>query len=179
MAKNVRQLDLSKLVGGCPPGITPEMGAFTAQAAAVVLEHNRHRSGVSMEVVEKRTRPYTVLWPKLHRDAKRTHNDLPEAAEQGAYGIAFILAEEFTDFKVIERSRKGTGFDYWLGTGDEHPFQQAARMEVSAIINDADAVNGRVKAKMKQTEATKGRLPAVVAVVEFGQPKSVFKFKKR
>lgn len=175
MAKKVRQLDLAKLSCGSPPGITPEMGAFAAQAAAVLLEHNQHKSGVSMEVVEKRTKPYTVLWPKLHADARRTHNDLPEAAEQGAYGIAFLLAEEFTKFKVIERSRKGTGFDYWLGTGDRHPFQQAARMEVSAIIDDADAVDGRVRAKLKQTDASKGKLPAFVAVVEFGQPKSVFK----
>jgi hypothetical protein len=175
VAKKVRQLDLAKLTAGSPPGITPEMGAFAAQAAAVLLEHKRHKSGVAMEVIEKRSNPYTVLWPTLHTDAQRTHNDLQEAAEQGAYGIAFLLAEEFTDFKVIERSRKGTGFDYWLGTGDQYPFQQAARMEVSAIIEGADAVDGRVKAKMKQTDATKGKLPAFVAVVEFGQPKSVFK----
>jgi hypothetical protein len=175
VAKKVRQLDLAKLSDGRPPGITPEMGAFAAQAAAVLLEHNQHKSGVAMEVVEKRKNKYTVLWPKLHTDAQRTHNDLPEAAEQGAYGIAFLLAEEFTQFKVIERSRKGTGFDYWLGTGDQHPFQQAARMEVSAIIDDAEAVDGRVRAKMKQTDASKGKLPAFVAVVEFGQPKSVFK----
>lgn len=128
-----------------------------------------------MEVVESRARRYRVVWPELHADSRRTHNDLPEAAEQGAYGIAFLLAAEFTQFKVIERSRKGTGFDYWLGTGDQHPFQQAARMEVSAIINDADAVDRRVKAKMKQTDASKGKLPAFVAVVEFGRPQSVFK----
>ena len=175
VAKKARQLDLSRLSGGSPPGITPEMGAFAAQAAAVLLEHNEHQSGVNMEVIEQRTNQYKVLWPKLHKNARRTHNDLPEAAEQGAYGIAFLLAEEFTQFKVIERSRKGTGFDYWLGTGDQHPFQQAARMEVSAIIDDVDAVDARVKAKMRQTDASKGRLPAFVAVVEFGKPTSVFK----
>jgi hypothetical protein len=48
-------------------------------------------------------------------------------------------------------------------------------MEVSAIIDDASAVDKRVKAKLKQTDASKGRLPAFVTVVEFGQPKSVFK----
>jgi hypothetical protein len=151
------------------------MGAFVAQAAAVLLELNKHLSGVSMTVVEKRAKDYNVVWPRLHVDAMRTHKDLPEAAEQGAYGIAFLLAEEFTKFKIIERSRKGTGFDYWLGIGDQHPFQHAARLEVSAIINDEGAINGRVKAKMKQTDVSRGRLPAYVAVVEFGQPKSVFK----
>lgn len=175
MAKKVRQLDLAKLSGGSPPGITPEMGAFAAQAAAVLLEYNKHKSGVAMEVVEKRKNKYTVLWPKLHTDAQRTHNDLQEAAEQGAYGVAFLLAEEFTQFKVIERSRKGTGFDYWLGTGDEHPFQQAARMEVSGIVEGEDKIDSRVRTKMRQTDASKGKLPAFVAVVEFGLPKSVFK----
>jgi len=37
---------------------------------------------------------------------------------------------------VIERSRKGTGFDYWLGSADEVgelPFQNKVRLEVSGI----------------------------------------------
>jgi hypothetical protein len=110
----------------------------------------------------------------LHADARRTHNDLPAAAEQGAYGIAFLLAEQLTEFKVIERSRKGTGFDYWLGTGGEL-FQKAARMEVSGIVNDQDAVQARVEAKLKQTARKTSRLPAFVAVVEFGKPLSIFK----
>lgn len=175
MAKKVRQLDLAKLNGGSPPGVTPAMGQFAAEAAAVVLEHNAHKPGVGMAVAASRTNQYTVSWPKLHADAKRTHNDLPEAAEQGAYGIAFLLVEELTNLKVIERSAKKTGIDYWLGTGEELLFQTAARLEVSAIIDNAEAVDGRVKAKMKQTDASQGTLPAYVAVVEFGQPKSVFK----
>ena len=61
-----------------------------------------------------------------------------------------------------------------LGDYGEHPFQQAARMEVSGIVKGADKIGGRVKEKKKQTDASKGKLPAFVAVVEFGQPKSVF-----
>jgi hypothetical protein len=48
-------------------------------------------------------------------------------------------------------------------------------MEISGIVNNADALEPRVKAKMKQTYRSAGKLPAFVAVVEFGQPKSVFK----
>ncbi|HRQ73778.1 MAG TPA: hypothetical protein PLU35_12190 [Phycisphaerales bacterium] len=175
MAKKVRQLDLGRLTGGSPPGITPAMGKYTAEAAAVVLEHNEHKTGVAMAVAAVRTSQYTVIWPALHGNAKRTHNDLPEAAEQGAYGIAFLLVEELTDLRVTERSAKRTGIDYWLGKGEEPLFQAAARLEVSAIVDNAGAVDGRLKAKLKQTDASKGTLPAYVAVVEFGQPKSVFK----
>lgn len=175
VAKKVRQLDLAKLAGGSPPGITPAMGQYTAEAAAVLLEHNGHKTGVGMAVAASRTSQFSVTWPALHANAKRTHNDLPEAAEQGAYGIAFLLVEELTDLKVIERSAKKTGIDYWLGKGQEPLFQAAARLEVSAIIDDADALEGRLKAKMKQTDASRGKLPAYVAVVEFGHPKSVFK----
>ncbi|RJP40673.1 MAG: hypothetical protein C4547_02405 [Phycisphaerales bacterium] len=175
MAKKIPVLDLGRLAEGSPPGVTPAMGQFAAEAASVVLEHNRHKRGVVMEVAASRRHRYRVAWPALHDDAVRTHNDLPSAAEQGAYGVAFLLAEELTDFRVIERSRKGTGFDYWLGVGGEHPFQQAARLEVSGIVDNADQLEARVKAKMKQTDRSAGKLPAFVAVIEFGQPKSVFK----
>lgn len=151
------------------------MGAFAAEAASVIFESNSHQSGVQMEVLEEQLSTYSVLWPPPHANAKATHNDLQDAVEHGAYGIAFLLAEALTTFKVIERSRKGTGFDYWLGEGDSHPFQRAARMEVSGIINNPSSVDGRVKVKMTQTDRSKGTLPAFIAVVEFGQPKSVFK----
>jgi hypothetical protein len=175
MARKVRELDLERLSSGSPPGVTPAMGQFAAEAAAVVFQHNRHKSGVAMRVAASKPRQYTVRWPKLHADAARTHNDLPAAAEQGAYGIAFLLAADLTKFKVIERSRKGTGFDYWLGSGSPHPFQRAARMEVSGIINDPTALESRVRAKMRQTDQSAGKLPAFVAVVEFSQPKAVFR----
>jgi hypothetical protein len=148
---------------------------MVAEAGSVVLEHNGHRSGASMVVHTPRKKSFTVTWGKLHADARAAHNDLPEAAHYGAYGIAFLLTAELTEFKVIERSYKSTGFDYWLGVGDAYPFQQAARLEVSGIVDDPSRVNARVNKKAKQTDRTAGSLPAYVAVIEFGQPRSVFK----
>ena len=153
------------------------MGQFAAEAASVILEHNKHVSGVAMKVAASKSWDYKVVWQRPHEDAERTHNDLPAAAEQGAYGIAFLLAEELTEFKIIERSRKGTGFDYWLGDGEIYPFQKAGRLEVSGIVNDPAELMPRVKAKMKQIDRSARTLPGFVAVVEFGQPKSVFKRK--
>lgn len=90
----------------------------------------------------------------------------------GAYGIAFLLIRDLTGLGVIERSRKGTGFDYWLGhAGDDLPFQNKARLEVSGIRQgDAARQAARMSRKTKQTERSDGVLPAYVIVVEFGTP---------
>lgn len=73
---------------------------------------------------------------------------------------------------MTQRSRKGTGFDYWLGDEADMPFQNKARLEVSGIRNgDQKIIKARVREKLTQTEVSdKTRLPAYVVVVEFGRP---------
>lgn len=169
-------LDLGALAQGSPPGITPAMGQFVAEAASVVMEHNQHSSGVVLPVQAKRSRKkYAVTWPTLHADAKRTYN-LPDAAQHGACGIAFLLAQDITPYKIIERSWTRTGIDYWLGQNNpSNPFQKAARLEVSGIVNNPAAVAPRTRSKAKQTaQSANSGLPAFVAIVEFGQPQGVF-----
>jgi hypothetical protein len=73
---------------------------------------------------------------------------------------------------VVERSRKGTGFDYWLGEEDGLLFQGKIRLEVSGIlIGGGSAVSSRIKQKTHQVRR-EPNLPAFVAVVEFGTPKA-------
>jgi hypothetical protein len=96
---------------------------------------------------------------------------MPEATERGASAIAFLLMLQLTDYTVIERSRKGTGFDYWLGHKDDMIFQRAARLEISGILSGtAQTVDTRVAQKKKQTRRSDGALPAYIVVVEFGAP---------
>ena len=93
------------------------------------------------------------------------------ATEHGAYGIACLLILDLTGLTVIQRSRKGTGFDFWLGDDEELPFQNKARLEVSGIRQgDAARVAARVAQKKKQTGRSDGFLPAYVIVVDFGTP---------
>ena len=64
-----------------------------------------------------------------------------------------------TEYTVYERSRKGTGFDYWLAPkGAEKPlFQDKARLEISGVRNGDDGVvSARAAKKMKQTELNDG-----------------------
>ena len=102
------------------------------------------------------------------------YNNSKYTTEQAAYGIAFLIIQELTDYTVIERSRRGTGFDYWLGKkGDnnELPFQNAVRLEVSGIRKGDDSrIKARIKQKLEQVSPTDGTLPAYIVVVEFSNP---------
>ncbi len=87
-----------------------------------------------------------------------------------------MLIDKLTPYTVIERSRKGTGFDYWLSTKDETdalPFQNKVRLEVSGIRRGNDSrVRARVKQKIEQTNPSDGVLPAYIIVIEFSRPLS-------
>ena len=80
-----------------------------------------------------------------------------------------------TELTVIERSRKGTRFDYLLGTKDSPgPYlQKKACLEVSGIRQGTDAnIDSRVKEKLNQIRRSDIMLPGYVVVVEFGAPKA-------
>lgn len=171
------KLDLNSLSYGLP-GLTSTMGCVLAQAAAVCLEDQDHALGVSLSVSGDFRKSFAVHWPEVSSQTRRCYNDPQEATEWGACGVAILLILEFTEYTVIERSRKGTGFDYWLGHEDELPFQHKARLEVSGIRNGNNStIDRRVRQKLEQTAPTDGPLPAFVVVVEFGQPLSKVKTK--
>ena len=74
---------------------------------------------------------------------------------------------------VVERSRKGTGFDYWLGEKDHDglPFEGTSRLEVSGILTGTRAqVDSRIRQKKRQMNPTDHLAPGFIAVVEFGTP---------
>jgi hypothetical protein len=103
---------------------------------------------------------------------KKCFNDQHMATELGAYGVAFLVLGAGTTFTVIERSARGTGFDYWLGS-DDSLFQRKARLEVSGIlVGENSAVDKRIAEKIGQTKRSAGSLPAYAVVVEFSRPMS-------
>lgn len=169
---SIPPLDLNELCNGMP-GITPEIGATLAQAAGVCFQ-DQHVLGVEMQVGGLK-QTVQVYWPESGEQARRAWNDEQVATEHGACGVAVLLVKTFTQYTVIERSRKGTGFDYWLGDQQQEetlPFDQKARLEVSGIRKGTEQqVKSRVQTKLKQTSPSDGlKLPAYVAVVEFGKP---------
>ena len=145
-----------------------------AQAAVICLDHQTHTSAVPLVVDGNFTATFSLSWSERVTEAKRRFwNDLDEATQQGAYAVAILLIRALTGYTVIERSRKGTGFDWWLGAED-NLFQSKARLEVSGILRGTPRrINSRIKARMGQTRQSDNlALTAYVVVVEFGTPRA-------
>src|SRR5688572_29800752 len=107
-------LNLQELGSGTV-GITPIFGAMLCEAASFSMEVNTHASGVAMALSGcLGEHEFKVVWPATAPNAPATYNDPQVAAEFGAYGVAVLLVENLTAFTVAERSRKGSGFDFWL-----------------------------------------------------------------
>lgn len=168
-------LSLERLKEGLP-GITPALGAVHAEACLICLEKHQFNSGIEIKVQGEYDTAFNLAWEdNVTPQMAQAWNDLDEATEFAACGIAFLLVLALTHYTVIQRSRKGTGFDYWLAdrhTNEFLPFQYAARLEVSGIFNaDYDSIiNARVRQKMDQVSGSNHVLPAYVIVVEFSRP---------
>ena len=153
--------------------VSPGAGASMAEAASVCFEDQGHHSGVSMRVQGSYTSIFVVEWDGTTDEMRSTWADEQVTTEQGAYGCAILVVERLAGLRVVERSRKRTGFDWWLGHADDKLFQKKARLEISGIRRGKDKINARVNQKKQQTtrsDATK--LEALVVVVEFGEPVS-------
>lgn len=164
-------LTLEELSGGFPH-IPSECGAALVQSAVLCLEGQGHRNGVLLTVGGSFNTVFRILWTMDVTEAMRRYwNDPDEAAEQGAYALSLLMLRELAGLTVLERSRKGTGFDWWLASED-NLFQAAARLEVSGIMRGSvKRINGRLKERMAQTERSDpSGLTAFIAVVEFGRP---------
>ena len=168
-------IDLSSLAAGAC-GITPALGESLAQAASVCLESQDHSSPKSMEVhTNTSTLTADINWRVINNQMRRAWNDDEEATECGACGVAILVVRKTIHLHVVERSKKGTGFDYWLGSpnNEDDLFQRKARLEVSGIRTGSLAhIKGRLKQKIKQTRKSDGKLPAVIVIVEFGTPQA-------
>jgi hypothetical protein len=150
-----------------------------AEAGAVCLVYNGHHESAwllaeghlgedTFQVV------FRLTWPTVTERMQLCHNDLTEATEYGACGLAMLVVREMTGLTVIERALKGTGIDYWLGEGesDTYVFERMARLEVSGILfGDGSAIGARIQQKLSQTRRSMDSgLPVYVVVVEFSHP---------
>jgi hypothetical protein len=164
--------NLNTLAEGTMPGLSSVYGAQLAQAAAVCLENREHRSGATLQLAGVSAAQFLMEWPPVDDQARRSNNDLQEATERGAYGIAILIVCDLTGMVVVERSAKGLGFDYWLGDKDDDElFSGKTRLEVSGILSGPRSqAQARVRQKREQMKPSDRLAPGYVAVVEFGTP---------
>lgn len=163
-------LNLADLEQGLP-ALTAAAGTTLGQAASCCL-HQEHSSPVQLAVGGHRKRMFELHWVAPTGQVLRTHADPEDATRDGATGIAILLVTRVTPYTIIEKSRKGTGFDYWLGHEGDLLFQRKARLEISGILRGTPPnISARVKRKQNQTKQSDAtRLPAHVVVIEFSEP---------
>jgi hypothetical protein len=129
----VATIDIHQLGAGLP-AVTPAFGLTLVEAIAVCFDDRNHASGTTFTVEGDFQTQVQFLYPSVTAQMRLCWNDDDETTEQAAYGIAFLLIRHLTELTVIERSRRGTGFDYWLGMAQPNmPFQRMMRLEVSGI----------------------------------------------
>ncbi len=166
------ELDLNVLKEGLP-GVSKARGTEHAEAGMVCFELHQHPIGIELEVKGSFENRFRVVWSDtLTEQIQRAWNDVDDATESGACGIAFLLVLALTEYTIVRKSRKGTGVDYYLGYKDNLVVQDAARLEVSGIFeatSERDMMR-RVEQKLKQTNPSDGLIPAYIVVVEFSNP---------
>jgi hypothetical protein len=180
MKENLRKkLDLTKLLDGMPQLDASWVEIF-AKCCTVCLEYHNHSRGIELVVnvkIDKELVDYFAItnWIPLEDKIKRTFNNLNDAVEYAACGIAGLLIWEFTEYEVIEQAQIGNGVDYWLRKKEfdvNNPFIHSARLEVSGILSgDISVIKNRLKRKLEQTKLSDtSSIPAFVVIVEFSRP---------
>src|ERR1700688_3464286 len=100
------------------PGMTSELGAAFAQAAAVCFDSQGHASGVQLIIRGYQAGSHRAHWAPVSHSMRNSWADPNEATESRAVGVAVLLADKLLSKQVVKRARIGTGFDYWLGNND-------------------------------------------------------------
>ena len=169
MPKKSDVIALSSLADG-HHGLSRTKADALVEAATVCLDHHRHASGVSLMVSGSHTASHALEFSAPSQKARKSNADLQEAVEDGATAIAIAVVARLTQYRVVERSVKTTGIDWWLGREDG-VFE--ARLEVSGIIKGPKKIQSRVEQKLEQmTRSDATGLPGYAAVVEFSTPEA-------
>lgn len=170
------EINVTSIKSGLP-GITPVAASQLYEAFEVCMHISGHAEKVSLSTAGLIYDIIDLLWSDEYNSQKeRTYADMSYTVEHGAVCLSVMLSTALTPYTIVERSRKGTGFDYWLGDKDSVLFQKKARLEVSGIlIGDDTLLKRRYAAKIEQTQRSDElHLPAYVSVIEFSNPKAIF-----
>ena len=145
-----------------------------SEAAAVCLDYHQHSQEVLLSLnIGTKHKQFKLIWKEVTQKIRDSRNDMDYTVESGAYCLAMLVIQRLTDYMVIKQSKKGTGFDYWIGkTPIDTSFQEEARLEVSGILKGTKGrINQRLKEKVAQTNKSDNMgLPAFIVVVEFSNP---------
>jgi hypothetical protein len=170
--------DLQTLAENCP-SLSEAFCRMIAEACIVCLEESGHSPGARINVRGIATVKVQLRWGAISDEMRDTYADPHFATEHGAIAIAMLTVNSFTEYTIVRRSMKGTGFDYWLGREGARPYRDDARLEISGIRAGSERrLKARARQKARQTERSDGVLPAWIAVIEFSRPISFLQRKQ-
>lgn len=173
-------LNLTDIKKGLP-GIHVDSCAHYYTACMATLHRSGHQDGVILQLNGDRKDNIPLQWEDYFDDCiDRTWKEINYCTDHAAVCVSCMLAINETEYTIVERSCKGDGFDYWLGKKEDLLFGRVARLEISGILKESstNTVEKRLKLKIKQTEQSDSScLPAYISIVEFSEPKAVFKKK--
>ncbi len=165
-----------------PSILTYGKGNMMKEACVWCLDKNNHTSGVKLycKYTEKNDK-FSIAWSIDQIDIDRINKayNSDDAVEAGAEAVSILLVLHYHPGHQLERSIRGTGFDYMLvmeNHDNNNIFNNnVGRLEISGILKEDDnnTLEARTKKKLKQTQLSdKMDIPAIVCVVSFSQPKA-------
>lgn len=123
-----------------------------ALAASIMLEHAH---GVGERDVAIIHGDDSSLEAEIHRvpvddRARASYADLQEATEEGAEGVALIVARRILNRIVFQRLPKGTGADYLMRDPEAKHGDAYERLECSGIAGGQESATSRLRSKVDQ-----------------------------
>jgi hypothetical protein len=158
--------------------ISSGKAAYLKEACIWCMDYCGYTSGTQIKAVHKNgDNLHAVIWTETEDNFLKIRESLnfDDAIEFGAEAIAFFITTTYTEYEKVLRSSTTTGIDYWLGHKSPDlglPFQQAARLEISGIMEEkgTNTLDRRVNSKFKQTKQSDSTsLPVYVVVVVFNR----------
>lgn len=159
------------------PGISSVAATHLYESFEVCMHSSGHQETATLKMAGLTDKDIKIHWEdEVDEQIARTYADMAYTTEHGAICLSVMLTTALTPYTIIERSRKGTGVDYWLGSKDSILFQKKARLEISGILKGDDALmKSRHHAKTRQTDKSDGQsITAYISVIEFSRPKALF-----
>jgi hypothetical protein len=99
--------------------------------------------------------------------ARDTYADPEEAAEEGAEGIAMLLARRVLNRIVFRRLPKATGADYLMREPQSHDVDGYERLECSGIGFGQESATARLRSKLEQLARYPAQPPGRAVVTHF------------
>jgi hypothetical protein len=155
---------------------------FFGASASRCLREARRRGPIALKLeFERNVRTLSVRTHRMTAPLLATFNDLQDATEHGAYGLALATAAIELGATIANRSYKGQGFDFHLnppGHADtvdpDDIFAGTWGLEATGVLEgDRATIDARLTQKRLQVADASETRRVLIAVVEFSEPRTV------